>query len=199
MKKTLTLIILFSSLLFAFKLPDQAAEMPQWIKPGTKLIYNVEYNASQYEMTVSIKQVAPAFKFSFSISDPHNTKGNVNMSRDALDSCTKLMSTFASGQTDLMDQTALVMSKKLFNTAQQHDEMPPTEVDGYYVEMNKLKASPDFDLKIKGKQEPLKTLSLVSSADQPEFSNSLTVMNNASFPLILSMKAKWSFKLIEVK
>lgn len=193
----LPVLFLFFLLFPSFRAPQQSSA-PAWLKPGAKLIYAVEYNASEYQMTVSIKEVSPAFKFSFSINDPHSTKGSVNISRDALDSCTKLMSTFAAGKTELMDQTTLLLSKKLFHFAQT-DKIPPFDIDGYYVQMAPARYPAYYSISVKGKEEALKSLSLVSSAEQPEFNNSIVALNNPDFPLILSMTAKWKLKLLEVK
>jgi hypothetical protein len=196
--KTVLGILPLLFLLFSFRAPEQASG-PAWLKPGAKLIYAVEYNASEYRMTVNVKELSPVFKFSFSISDPHSTKGNVNISRDALDSCTKIISTFAAGQTELMDQTVLVLSKKLFHIAETQDRLPPIDMDGYYVEMTRSPQQASLTMKVKGKEEKQQTISLASAADQPEFNNSMIVLNNADFPLILSLSAKWKLKLLEVK
>lgn len=196
--KNITLFFVLFTGLCGFTIRPADTPVPEWLKPGSELIYSVGYNGSEYRMTVRLKQVSPMFKFTFSIDDPHRTRGNVNISREALDSCTKLVSAFISGQTELMDQTVLVMSKKLFNIITPEQDMP-VDIDGYLVKIIRKSTNSQFYSSVKSNRTAMDAVDFISDDNENGSGTAITVLNNAGFPLVLKMDAKWHLKLTEIK
>ena len=85
------------------------------LKPGTKLIYTLNYNNTVCTFQVEVKSIYPDVQYIWEISPPISTRGKIKITQSALDNALVMNNDFNLDNTLMTDETALWVSKKVYN------------------------------------------------------------------------------------
>lgn len=211
MKHTILALLLIASLLVCRA--QEASNPPEiqlasLIKPGVKLIYDVEAGNMKYSFTITIKDIKGG-AFDWAMSAPVNKNGSVKQTPRALLSGNVLYNRFAGGAVMLDDRTTSVwLSQKVADHFNKNGGRPITVyaygADKAPLEMGTYTGDIPVEIKVDGVTRTLnvglaKPLVksgkeyIVSSAD--EFIHYNT---DPKLPLIIDMRLDFSINLAEV-
>lgn len=190
------LLIAFSLAIFAAaKAQTPDGENKVQIKEGTKLVYDVNAQGSQYQFIVTVKRLKEGVGFDWEMTAPVNKKGIVEMTPEALQSATALMNYFTGGDLKLTDQTTVWVSKAVWTDMHDEDEMTDIVLDS---EETETFLRFDGDKKYAAKYNGSTVNLTVSDLKSLLTDNVITVWENENFPIILSMNLGWTIKLKEI-
>ena len=85
------------------------------IKPRVILTYDVTMGEKKYQFIATLKKIGDEISFDWEAKDPDNHKGSINVYANAVDSADAIFSDYSSGNTPVAEETALFVSKKIFN------------------------------------------------------------------------------------
>ena len=107
--------VLLGFLTFLLTLNIVSAQAPA-IKKGTKLTYHVTTGDREYDYTVTLTKTGPVIAFDWTMGDPVNTSGSINISAAALSTATAYKNYFEDdSKVTLSKQSTVWLSKKNFN------------------------------------------------------------------------------------
>jgi hypothetical protein len=162
------------------------------LKKGTKLVYDVNYNGTQYEFIVTIKDQQETYTFDWSMGVPVNKSGTVSITQDALENADGLFNYFSSGSIHLADQSCFMLSRKMYNAFSDKGSMivyTNKKANEYSEFGNAYNHTQTFDYKNSETQE----FYCRTVTDKDDYQ--ITYVNDASFPLIIEMNLGWTLKL----
>lgn len=162
------------------------------IKKGTKIIYDVSYNGMQYSLDITIQEVENKFSFEWNTSKPLNKNGNIIIQKNATQNATTLFNFFTEDKAELVDQTSILISNKMFQNWQKNSSME------IYLDNEKNKKSIfgngyDHTQNFQYKNDNSNEFNCRTVSDIDGYS--ITYLNDAEFPIIVEMHLDWSIKL----
>lgn len=172
------------------------------VKPGTKLIYEVNTGSSKYNFIVTIKDLKGT-SFDWEMTNSSHMKGSITHTATALRSATKMYNYFNSGAKTLDDETLSVwLSQDVLTTLtsgktakiDMHDATdPPQEMAS--------SSSGTSVVRLDGEEVAIsqKRADLTKNADAAYRGDYFIFNNSKAFPLILTMSAGFTIELKEVK
>lgn len=198
MPKTI-LLMLFALLVASTATAQNVEDLSSFekaIKPGAQLIYDVNMGGKRYQFIATLTTVADSLVFSWKTTGNDNQSGTVTTTAGALAKADALHNLFTSGDTRLDGETALVLSKRIFNDVATTSSATvkvngkddtPTVLSNVIGEYNfnlngALVAIPGWELQGGG-----------------EFNYSIQVLESAKFPLIYQLNAGFNMLLTEIK
>lgn len=185
-------VLLFGAAIVAFSAAHSYSIPKEIIKKGTKLVYDVNYEGNYYEITVVVKDNSEDYHFDWYMSAPAIGKGSLNLSKNAIENATGILSNFTNGELNLADQCCIVMSKKMYEAFNDKGSMEIytdkknnilTIFGNPYTHTQNFGYMNDFSSEFNCKT--------VSDGG----SNQITYVNDPNFPLIVELKLDWSLKL----
>ena len=207
MKKLFTLFCFIAITCAGF---SQDFDLASIIKPGVKLVYEVDANGKTYNFIVTIMDKKGS-SFAWEMTDPVNISGTIIHTDKALKSGTVMYNYFGEGTKKLDDKTLSVwLSKKVFDNMESSAGQPMKiymyGADSPGIEMGTFTGALNNEILVDGEtktisEELVKPLvkdgnDIVPDDDQGEF---FTFYPNADFPVILRMNAGFSLALKEVR
>lgn len=165
------------------------------LKVGSKLVYDVSSNNTNYQFIITIKKLENGITFDWQMTDPINKKGTVEMSKEATENATSLFNYFTSGITKLTDKTSVWMSQDVWKDMRDDDEMVMLSIDDQEETAFFREDGEVYKTTQNGTAIELKTSTLRSLID----TQSITIWENEAFPIILKMDLGWTIELKEIK
>lgn len=192
MKTIKIIFMLFVGLLFISKCFAQQQKI-DWIKKGTTLTYDVKYLETKYQFIIKIINLKPDVVFSWEMTEPQNSKGKVNMSKEALATAIKQNNFFKSGEFFFTDMTTVWVSKKVFSSLK---KAKPILIDLLNEEANlKFVKLDKKTVLIDG----IKTKNIEVIYAETDLSQKYWILDCPDFPIILKMDLGWSIDLKSVE
>jgi hypothetical protein len=192
MKKVLLLVIsLFCISLIAI---SQTSAESLNVKPGDKLIYEVNFRGDVYNFEVTLKTFDEnEISFNYKMPSKGNS-ANIIITNIAVKSATTYYNYFNGQDQKFADKSTVWLSRKNFNEL----ESGKTGMDvGSGSDVFERKEDASFSFKYNGKEitvNGFRTDNGKSNLDQRQ----LWILNNKSNPLILRMNLGWTIELKEV-
>ena len=165
------------------------------IKKGTKIIYDVSYNGSQCSLEITITEMDNSFTFDWNTSKPLNKKGSVMIQKNATQNSNTLFDFFTEEKAELIDQTSILISNKMFVNWQANSSME------IYLDKQKNSKSIfgngyNHTQNIEYKNNNSNELDCRTVSDKDGYS--ITYLNDVNFPIIVEMHLDWSIKLRKI-
>ena len=85
-----------------------------WLKPGTKMVYGVDFQGKKYDFIVNVKSLPPEIKFDWEMTEPVNKSGSILIKASALDTARGQFNYFRGGSKTLENATTVWVSKKVY-------------------------------------------------------------------------------------
>ena len=111
------ILVVFSLLLVLVSCSKKNAEeignveTYKWLKPGTTLIYEVNYYGNTYDFTVTLQELGKSVKFYYEML---NQWGNITISEEAMKNAIRQKNSFSGGDVELEDATTVFLSREVF-------------------------------------------------------------------------------------
>lgn len=191
------LVILLSNLhfLFAQNISDLDT-FERSIKPRAILTYDVAIGEKKYQFIATIKTVGDKISFDWETKDPDNKKGTINVYANAVDSADAIFSDYSRGNTPIAEETALFISKKIFNdvvaNAESNIKMGGAE-DTATLMSNTIS---EFNFNLNGNLVSVPGWDMQGGTD---VRYTLDVIESTKFPLITRLDIGWTMQLIEIR
>ncbi|NVO02599.1 MAG: hypothetical protein HXX09_07820, partial [Bacteroidetes bacterium] len=184
--------LFFCFFLFSMSLIAQQQKI-EWIKKGAVLTYDVKYQETNYQFIIRIINLKPDVSFSWEMTEPQNSKGKVNMSKEALATALKQNNFFKSGELFLTDMTTVWVSKKVFSSLK---KAKPILIDLLNEEANlKFVKLDKKTFLIDG----VKTKNIEVIYAETDLNQKYWILDSPDFPIILKMDLGWSIDLKSVE
>ena len=175
------------------------------VKSGSVLIYKITSGNSSYTFTITVKKTEPNLEFSYEMSAPANKKGSISISKEAMDTATKLINFFGNEDRKLVDATSIWVSNKIYENACEPGMWPPLSIRFDNAETRSVFGAkiPQFqEYKINGKIIKIRVTEIVEShwdekLQEPVDDKRLTILFNYRNPLILAMSIGFNVVLME--
>lgn len=159
--------------------------------PGDIFLYSLKTDTGQYNLVITIKRFDTAASFQFSIPEK-SYNGNVFIPPASLRSAVKYDSTFAEGETELINKSVLWLSKKAYT-------------DLYFVKQTAIDIGGGVDtfyrgnigtykINYKGKQRIITFFNV-----QGKSGKTFAVLNDIRNPLMVQLDANSQMVLKEVR
>lgn len=171
----------------------QSSVIPKdFIKKGTKLVYEVNYSGINYELTITVKDYTGEYVFDWSMSAPKNKKGTLNLNKNAIENATGIFNYFTEVNSDLSDECSVVISQKMYQTFKANSSMEiftdkknnvRTIFGNPYNHTQSFGYNNDFS-------NEFECTTVNDGAD-----DQITYVNDFAFPLIIELKLDWTLKL----
>lgn len=169
------------------------------LMPGLILVYGVDFYGEEYDFLVHIKSLEDGIEFDYEMTNDNNTSGTVKISKEALESATAQNNYFSGGEMNLVDQTTIWLSKKVFMDLVENGTATISPDGGTTTgEINVVKVGHDYELYNAIVDVAFDDISYVS-AESPDQSWSYIIHLNQYSPLILEMWVGWSIWLKEIR
>lgn len=193
-----TLLLLFccvSQATFAQNVADLES-FEKAIQPGTVLSYDVTAAGATYQLSATLKKAGDEIIFDWSVPKLPDKKGVVVMTADAISTANALNTNFVSGEALLKSETALLISKKIFN-----------DISSTSSAAIKLRGSSDtatvlnntiseFNFNLNGNLVAIPGWELQNDGD---VKYTLDVLESYKFPLIFRLDIGTVLQLTEIK
>lgn len=85
------------------------------IKPGTVLTYDVSLGGKKFQYIATLKKIGDEISFDWETTEAPAKKGSVNLKINSVANADAFALGFNAGAADLTKETALVLSRKMFN------------------------------------------------------------------------------------
>lgn len=166
------------------------------IQAGTVLSYDVSAAGGTYQLIATIKKTGDEIIFDWSIPKQEAKKGTVAMSAEAVTKANALLSAFTTGEVLLKSETALLISRKIFNdissTSSAAIKLRGTS-DTATVLNNTIS---EFNFNLNGNLVAIPGWEL---QNEGEVKFTLDVLESYKFPLIFRLDAGIVMQLTEIK
>lgn len=165
-----------------------SVETYKWLKPGTTLIYEVNYYGNTYDFTVTLQELGKSVKFYYEML---NQWGNITITEEAMKSAIRQKNSFSGGDVELENSTSVFLSREVFRLIKAgalisiNPGLGLTYVDG----SNIVKKT----IVVDGEETEYKLVHFVSD-DFSEY----YVLDDDNYPLIISMVLDFSIELKEI-
>lgn len=198
MKKPLFLLLFLSISFISFS----QVNLQTLIKPGAKLIYAVEAGAQKYDFIVTVKAIAPAVVFDWTMTNDNKSSGTIMHTAPAMVSANTMYNFFSPGAKTLDDNTLSVwISKNTFTSLTKGTKSVMLKMNTN-EEAKKLSVTEEDPEELKiivdGEKETVEEITAKDNAvgeDQVYF----TFAKSPKMPIILRMKNGFSIALKEIK
>ncbi len=177
------------------------------VKKGTKLIYQVEANNEKYLFKIKVLETEPSMKFEYVMTSIAEKKGSVTISQEAMESSINLDNYFGNGEKSLTDATTIWVSKAVWELI-----CAPGNDDPIGIRFDNAQNPTIFEMvvpqmqefKINGKILNCKVTEIVEAYWDEKLQERIedkrvTILNNWSNPLIISLDIGFRVTLIEAK
>lgn len=164
------------------------------IKNGTVLVYYVYYDSKDYELTVKINKLDKEQVYTWNMVGVTNTSGVLKLDESAVNEATSIVHFMPSGNMTLNDQCAIIISKKIFNSIKDKNEV---EINTNSENNERL----NFGSPIYHTQSFLYNDNLLKEFNCISINHDdaqITYINNPDFPLIVKLELDWMLKLKSV-
>lgn len=186
-KLCLFIFLCFSSLLSN----GQKSKSDEWLKNGTKLTYQVVFNALEYDFIVDSIKVSSDISFAWQMTEPMTMNGNILIKKNALDTATSLYNYFTGGNQTFEDKTSVWVSKKVFKAIKKGSSVIVDAGTGreklLFVAEEKLTCTIDDH------QKSIETLKAVT-----ESGKIIWILDDPLHPIIVKMNLGWTLTLKSV-
>lgn len=165
------------------------------LKKGTKFVYDVNLNGTQYEFTVTLKDQSEDYTFEWSMGIPINKTGMISVTKEATKNASGLFNLFDEKDVKLTDQSCFMISQKMFETFSKRGSMEivmDKKSNFKSVFGNAYNHTQTFGYKNNETQEFYCTT--ISSPEDYQ----ITYLNDSNFPLIIEMNLGWTLKLKDI-
>lgn len=166
------------------------------IKKGTRLIYDVNYLGTSYEVTVTVKDDTKDYIFDWYMSAPANKSGTLNFSKDDIENATGIFNYFTNENISLDNQCCIILSKKMYNIFNENGSMKITTDKKNNVSSVFGKAyhhTQNFGYKNDFSNE----FNCITINDGKD--NVITYVNDQNFPLIIELRLDWTLRLKNIE
>ena len=178
--------IMLSSATFAASSPKEI------IKKGTRIVYDVNYQGTNYEFTITVTDDSKNYSFDWQMSAPSNQKGTLKINQEDLESATGIFNYFTNGNINVENQCCIVLSRKMYDAFKSNGSMEiitDKKNSKSSVFGNSYEHTQNFGYRNDFSNEfNCKT---VNDGND----NEITFVNDPNFPLIIEMKLDWTLKL----
>ncbi|MFZ4059584.1 MAG: hypothetical protein ACOYKE_15675 [Ferruginibacter sp.] len=175
-------------LLIALLISSQCGAQSSLLNTGNKLIYKVDQSGYVYHFALKPKSTKPNFTFSWQMDNEENNSGIVTVSSAALTSSLKMHNYFQRGKTTLANATSVLLSKAAYQSILKNKKVSLADGSTKYTFENADETDVTY---YQGEQEQsVKAIYLSDAAG-----NSITVLKDEKYPLILRMNIGWSITL----
>lgn len=168
------------------------------MREGQRLVYGVETANASYDFIIRIQSLKDGITFSYEMTNAEGTTGTVHMNTEAMTSAVNQHNYFGGGELNLQDQTAVWVSKQVFNNLIRtgSSDISPNGGESSIV-LKEASAKHDFQVynAISGKQ--MNDISYVYAATE-DGSAKYWIHLNENNPLILKMDLGWKIWLKEL-
>lgn len=166
------------------------------MKPGAVLTYEVNMSGKKYQLIATIKKIGDEIAFDWKTTDPINKTGNVIMNAAAVTKADALFNDFTSGESKLEKETALFISKKIFNDARANFQAA-LKVNGQNDTATTISSTvAEFGVNINGEFLSIPGWELQGGG---EIKYTVGVIESPKFPLITRLDLGWTMLLSEIK
>ncbi len=186
--------VALSMLIIITSINAQGNNLPKdIIKPGTRLIYEVNYEGAQYEFTISVTNLSDSCAFSWSTGKPGNKSGYLIVSQNAMNNANGFYNYFSNDSGHYInDQCCLTVSQKIFDTFKSNGSME------IYTDIHKkvlaiFGKAYTHTQSFRYQNDVIKEFDCKTVSDGNDYF--VTYVNDESFPLIMEMNIGWSMKL----
>ncbi|MGG9970671.1 hypothetical protein ACQ33O_02660 [Ferruginibacter sp. SUN002] len=183
MKKTFITCVICVSSFFICK-----AQSSLDLTINDKLIYLVNVGGDEYDFTLKIKSLAPAFTFAWQMTNEDFNYGRIEVTPTAMDTSKKMHNYFINGSKTLTDATSVTLSKAAYKEIVQNKKVSLWDGDKEFVFENSDETI--FAIEINGDYKTVEAFYL-----SDENRNDIVVLKNPNYPLILRMNIGWSINL----
>jgi hypothetical protein len=198
MKKSLFLLLFLSISIISFS----QVNLQTLIKPGAKLIYAVEAGAQKYDFIVTVKAIAPAVVFDWTMTNDNKSSGTITHTAPAMVSANSMYNFFSPGTKTLDDNTLSVwISKNTFTSLTKGTKSVMLKMNTN-EEAKKLSVTEEDPEELKiivdGEKETVEEITAKDNAvgeDQVYF----TFAKSPKMPIILRMKNGFYIALKEIR
>lgn len=180
-----------TSLLLALLVPSglALAETPEWMVPGTELVYDVAAQGTEYEFHVVLEEADEGRSFSWSMTEPVSTQGWVDMSPEALKIGRAQVNAFTGGRLELAEATTVWLSQAVYAELKEK-QRARVVLDGEEVELVVGETHP-FPVTIMGPESAPVPLYAASE----DGGHAYWILDDPDNPLILKMDHGWTISL----
>ena len=183
MRKILPLIFLITiSLKLSFALTPKDI-----IKQGTRLVYDINKNGNNYELTVIINNISKHYAVDWTLNGSTKLKGNLLLNNDSLDTTYQIFTL-----DNITPECIIKLNKKIFEIFEQNSSCE------IYTDKNKdiktIFGNPISHTQSFGYNNNLSyEFDCKTVNDGGDYQ--ITYVNNADLPLIVEMNMDWTMKL----
>ena len=166
------------------------------IKKGTKLIYDVNYLGTNYEVTVTVKDDTKDYIFDWHMSEPANKSGTLNFKKEDIENATGIFNYFTNDNINLDNQCCIILSRKMYDNFNDNGSMKIITDKKNNMSSIFGKAynhTQNFGYKNDFSNE----FNCITVNDGKDYE--ITYVNDKNFPLIIEMRLDWSLKLKNIE
>ncbi len=159
-----------------------------WLKPGTKLIYEVNYYGNVYDFKVTLEELGKSVKFYYEMLRQF---GTVTITEEAMAYELTQKNSFSGEDIVLDDATTVFLSREVFSIIKKNGTISINPGSGIeYVDSSNIIEKP---ILIDGREIEYPLIHFITNGLSEYY-----VLDNDSFPLIISMVLDFSISLKEV-
>ncbi len=165
------------------------ADTPEWMVPGTELVYDVDAQGNQYEFHVVLEQATEGLSFSWRMTEPVGTQGWVDIRPEALKIARAQVNHFAGGEVSLEEATTVWLSRVVYDDLKEKQRAKVIH-KGEEVELVVEESAP-FPTTIMG--EELAPVPVHAATE--DGAHAYWILDDPDSPLILKMDHGWTISL----
>lgn len=189
-------ILLFCLFAIMFATSKATSNPNDIIKIGTKLIYDVNYLGTNYEMVVTVKDDTKDYIFDWQMSEPANKSGTLNFGKENIENATGIFNYFTNENNNLDNQCCIILSHKMYNNFNDNVSMEiiTDKKNNFSSVFGKAyNHTQNFGYKNDFSNE----FNCITVNDGKDYV--ITYVNDENFPLIIEMRLDWSMKLKNIE
>ncbi len=186
---------LFACLLILSNTGFSAVSPKDVIKKGTKLVYDVNYLGTNYEFTITVKDIENGYNFDWHMSPPDNKNGSMGCSKNAIENTTCIYNYFSNENANITDQCCIVLSNKMFEAFKNNGSLvintdKKNNISAAYGNAYNHTQSFNYDNNANNEFD------CTTVNDGRDYQ--ITFINSQSFPLIIELKLDWTMRLKKI-
>jgi hypothetical protein len=157
--------------------------------------YLVNFAGINYDFVVYINSLYPNLKFNWAMNYPTRKKGDVEITKEAMDEATEQQNYFLGGSSDYLSNTTTVWVSKAIYNALKTKQPIEINADGNSEMLEYIR---DYEYETVLNDEVIFLPTLYAESDR---GNKLWILDNPDNPIILKMVLEWNIEIgsIETK
>ncbi len=193
------LTFLLSLLTFPFIFSQNITDLDTYekaMKPGAILTYDITMGEKQYHLIATIKKLGDEIALDWETTEPANKKGNTTMNANAVSKAEALFTDFSGGETKLDMETAMFISRKVFNDVASSAQASIKIFGANDTATIMSNTISEFNFSLNDNLVAVPGWELQGGS---EIKYTIDVLESPKFPLIVKIDLGWTIQLASIK